>query len=422
MKVADLRGREIFDSRGYPTLECEVTLESGASVIASVPSGASTGKNEALELRDGGSRLMGKGVTKSIQIIEDVIAPVFIGQELNAPAMDEILVQLDGTQHKSKLGANTTLAVSMALYRAQSIQEQVSLYEIIAWWCGRESVAMPIPLFNVINGGAHADNNLLIQEIMVVPVGAQNFRDALECSIVLYHELKAILKKKGKSIAVGDEGGFAPQFSDEIEALNILNEALLACDKQRSNIFSVALDMAASQFYKPRLKKYDWHGDQVTADQMIEYYEQLIDNFPIYSIEDGLAETDWAGWKKMMKRLGDRVQIVADDLTVTNPKFIEKCANEQAANAVIIKPNQIGTVTETLQAMQIAEERDMNIIVSHRSGETEDTFIADLAIGAMAGQFKAGGCARGERMAKYNRLLRIEDTLMNLMMDTKLTA
>ncbi len=412
MKIAKLVAREILDSRGLPTVECDLILEDGQIATASVPSGASTGTHEALELRDGEKRLMGKGVTKAIENIETKIAPFFIGQELNASSLDQILIEIDGTPNKENLGANATLPVSIALFKAQAQQEQVELFEVIAWVYGHEMISLPMPMFNVINGGAHADNNLLIQEFMVVPVGSQNYRQSIEAGIAFTQDLKEVLKKKGKSTAVGDEGGFASQFEDEIDALNCIMEALVNFDKREPNVFAIALDVAATQFYDPKTKLYNWHGEHVSSDELIEYYETLAKYFPFYSIEDGLAEDDWDGWVAMTQKLGDKMQIVGDDIFVTNTARIAQGIELGAANAVLIKPNQVGTVTETLQAIQLCKEQGLGTIISHRSGETTDTFIADLAVGTSAGQIKAGGCMRGERTAKYNRLLRIEDTLL----------
>jgi enolase len=412
VKISKIIAREIFDSRGMPTVECELILEDEQSVVASAPSGASKGSHEAVELRDGDKYFFGKGVSKAIANIETKIAPFLVAQELDAPAMDQMLIELDGTSNKSNLGANATLPVSMALFKAQAKMEQVELFEIIAWVYGQEMISLPVPMFNVINGGAHADNNLNIQEFMVVPIGSQSYRQAVEAAMMFTQELKEVLKSKGKSTAVGDEGGFASQFEDETDAFNCLMEALIIFDKKHQNVFALALDVAASQFYDAEKNKYLWHGDYVTSDDLISYYQQIAEHFPLYSLEDGLAEDDWDGWVKMTEQLGNKMQLVGDDIFVTNAARIAKGLELDVANAVLIKPNQAGTVTETLQAIKLCKEHALGTVISHRSGETNDSFIADLAVGTSAGQIKAGGCMRGERLAKYNRLLRIEDKLL----------
>jgi enolase len=419
MIITRLQAREIFDSRGTPTIECELTLEEGQMVTSSVPSGASVGKHEAFELRDGGKRLFGKGVNKAVENIEQVIAPAIIGKDLNPPELDQILITLDGTPNKKNLGANAMLAVSMAIYKAQALLENAELYELLAWIYGHEMVSLPMPMFNLINGGAHADNNLRIQEFMIVPLGAPSYREALEAGMQFSHALHEELKKAGKVTAVGDEGGFACQFIDEIDALNWLMEVLVKFDKKGTQMYGIALDVAASQLYDPKTKTYTWGEDKATSQDLIEFYLKLIEHFPIYSIEDGLAEDDWEGWSALTQALGEKIQLVGDDLFTTNIKRIVKGIELGAGNAVVIKPNQIGTITETLQTIQFCKEQKLNVIISHRSGETNDTFIADLAVATAAGQIKAGGCSRGERIAKYNRLLTIEDKLMRGLLDQK---
>lgn len=415
MNIASIVGHEIYDSRGWPTLMCAIQLDDGHTVYASVPTGLSRSRHEARELRDGGKRLWGKGVLKSIEMIEQVIAPEFVGQEPNAIAMDFKMIELDGSEDKSYLGANTMLAVSMALYRAQAYAEGIELFELIGYLFGAENITIPFPFFNVINGGAHAQNNLRIQEFMVVPVGVQTFRESMEIGVLVYQELKNALAKKGYSTAVGDEGGFSPQVKSDEEALDILTEVLENVGSAEGNRCVIALDFAASQFYDKLTHKYTWQKKQVTADNLIEIYEELISTYPIYSIEDGLAEDDWAGWQKMQKALSTKVQIVGDDIVATNIKRIAQCIEEECATSVIIKPNQIGTITETLQAIKLCKENNLNTIVSHRSGETCDSFISDIAIGSSAGQIKAGGPSRSERLAKYNRILLIEDMLVGSM-------
>lgn len=412
MKITEIEAREIYDSRGWPTIQCDIILDDETIISASVPAGLSRSRYEARELRDGGKRLWGMGVHRAIENIKTIIAPELIGQEPHALDMDFKMIELDGTPDKSYLGANALLAVSMALYRAHAHTEGIELYELIAYICGAESVTLPFPLLNVINGGLHADNGLGIQEFMIVPVGSSDFRSSLELSVTVFHELKNVLKKHGKSIAVGDEGGFAPVFRNYFEALDILMEVLDKVDTTDGGKCVIGLDVAASQLYDKTRGVYQWGNRRMTSHELIEEYEALIDQYPIYSIEDGLDEDDWAGWKTLTAKLESKAQIVADDIFATSSYRINQGIEDHIATGVIIKPNQVGTITETLQAIQLCKENDLNIIVSHRSGETEDTFIADLAVGASVGQIKAGGCCRSERMAKYNRLLEIEDSLM----------
>ncbi len=418
MKIRQLIGREIFDSRGLPTLACDLILEDGRSVTASVPAGTSRGSGEAIEMRDGGERLMGMGLKKAIDILEQKIAPRFVGHLPELVQMDLQLIEMDGTLTKEKFGANTLLAVSMAVAKAQALINGVELYELVAELCDLGSVSLPLPMFNMINGGAHANSGLQIQEFMVVPVHAPTFRIAMESAAILFHTLGNLLKKKKKSTAVGLEGGFAADFKSEHEALDLLMEGLEQTKNDREGNFVLALDVAATQFYDSKKKRYRFQGEEKTTEQMIAFYEKLADEYPIYSIEDGLSEDDWDGWIAMQKALGSDVQLVGDDIFVTNPQKIAQGIEKNAAGAVLIKPNQIGTITETLQAIKLCKEYDMNVIISHRSGETNDSFIADLAVGTSAGLIKAGGCSRGERLAKYNRLLRIEDMLVLSMLNS----
>lgn len=415
MKITRVQAREIFDSRGFPTIECQIFLENGTYVLASVPTGASKGVHEALELRDGGARLFGKGLLKAIDYIQNSIGPELVGKKPDVVAADRFMIELDGTTNKAKLGANTLLAVSIAVTKAQAVAEHMELYEFIAHLYGAQTVTLPYPLFNVINGGVHADNNLHIQEYMIMPVGGSNFRQAMELGVMFFQELKDVLKKAGKSISVGDEGGFSSLFSHEIEALDFLTDVISRIGD--GNLFCIALDIAASEFYDNETHCYNWHGDFLTSADLIELYSKLIQTYPIYSIEDGLSQDDWQGWVTMMGQFGDRVQLIGDDLFVTSLQRIKHGSSVNAANAVLIKPNQVGTVTETLQAIQACYESRLNVVISHRSGETEDTFIADLAVASSAGQIKAGGCCRSERLAKYNRLLRIEDRLASGLFD-----
>ena len=416
MKITKVVGREIFDSRGMPTLECEITLDSDVRVCASVPSGVSNSSYEAVELRDGGDRLMGKGIAKAIDKLENIIAPIILGQEPDLISMDLQLLELDGTEDKSHLGANTMLAASMALCRAQAVVHNMETYELIAHICGIESVSMPFPLFNLINGGKHANNGLTIQEIMIMPVGAKSFRESVEHAVIIFNNLKKLLAHHGKSTAVGDEGGFAPEFADDIEALDFLMEAIATSGIEEHESIVLALDMAASNMYDHKTQLYTWQGQTLSSQELVNVYGQLAEAYPLYSLEDGLSESDAEGWPLLMSKFGETLQIVGDNIFATNPHRIMAGAQQLLANAVVIKPNQIGTVTETLQAIKVCKANDLNTIISHRSGETNDTFIVDLAVGTNSGQIKAGGCSRGERWAKYNQLLRIEDTLMYEMM------
>jgi enolase len=418
MKIIKVAGREIFDSRGEPTIECVLVLENGVEVCASVPSGISRGQHEAAELRDGGSRVMGLGVQKAIEQLETIIAPELLGREPHLIEFDLKMLDMDGTENKSRLGANTMLAVSTAVAKAQALVEELEPYEFIALLCNLESVSLPFPMFNIINGGLHANNNLPIQEFLVMPVGTANFRAALEVTTELFHTLKKLLHENQRSTAVGDEGGFASQFYDVEEVFDFIMAAIdTVCTPREDVGFVLALDVAASRLYDSKMKIYTLGTKTFSTDELICWYESLANQYPIYSIEDGLSERDWKGWAKMTKKLSEKLQIVGDDIFATSADRILKGMEDGIANATIIKPNQIGTITETLQAIKLCKEQRMNIIVSHRSGETNDTFIADLAVGTSSGQIKAGGCMRGERMAKYNRLLQIEDQLVFSLMD-----
>lgn len=418
LKISRMVAREIYDSRGWPTVQCEITLDNGQSVTSAVPAGLSTGMYEAIELRDNTKRLFGKGVLKAVENIEQIIAPQFIGKEPEAVEMDMKMIEIDGTLDKSRLGANAMLAVSMALFRAEALAEEVKLYELLAYTIGADTVSLPFPFFNIINGGAHAANNLQIQEFMIVPVGTPNFRTALEAGVLVNHELELVLKNYKKPICRGDEGGFACNFDHETQALDYILEAIERVNDNYQVTCVIALDVAASQFYDPVTKLYTWHNKKIEAGQLIEFYQDLAKKYPIYSIEDGLSEDDWENWPKMTKLLENKMQLVADDLFVTNIYKIAQGSEQNAATSVIIKPNQVGTISETLQAIKLCKSRQLNTIVSHRSGETCDTFIADLAVGTSAGQIKSGGCFGSERLSKYNRLLVIEDELTLALLDT----
>jgi len=411
--ITGVYAREILDSRGYPTVEAEVQLESGAWGRAAVPSGASTGKREALELRDGDSqRYRGKGVQRAVTNIEETIAPEIDGMEATEQVhLDQALLDLDGTPNKSSLGANAILAVSLAVARAAADDVGLPLY---AYLGGPGARLLPVPLMNVINGGAHADNGLDIQEFMLVPAGAENFGTALRMGSECFHTLKELLKEKGLSTGVGDEGGFAPNLASNTEALDLFVLAIERAGYRAGDEIFIALDVAASEFAEPggryRLER---ERSVRTADEMIAFYESLCERYPIVSIEDGLGEDDWAGWGALTRRLGSRVQLVGDDLFVTNPAIIQQGIKNGIANAVLVKLNQVGTLTETMQAIELAKRAGYGTVISHRSGETEDTFIADLAVAVNAGQIKTGSLARSERTAKYNQLLRIEEELGN---------
>ena len=412
MNIAKVTAREIFDSRGWPTVECEITLSDGTTVSGSVPAGLSKGSHEAQELRDGNSRLRGKGVSRAVENIENIIAPILIGKEPDVVSMDLAMIELDGTPNKAKLGANATLAVSAAIFRAQAAMGQMRDFELAAYLCDYNSVSIPFPMFNVINGGMHAPTKFPVQEILIIPLGSQSFRMCMEAALTAFYNLYEVLKKHKKRMCIGDEGGFACDFTSLEQALDMLMEAIERTQKERSERFVIGLDIAASTLYEPRKKVYNWQGQKVTSDDMIGHYVSLASRYPIYSIEDGLDQDDFDGWVAMTALLKDKVNLVGDDLFATNPSRIVHGIETGAATSVIIKPNQIGTVTETLQAIKLCKEYEMGVIVSHRSGETSDPLIVDLAVGTSAGYIKAGGCTRGESMDKYNELLRIEDFLM----------
>jgi enolase len=409
--IEQVWAREILDSRGNPTVEAEVILESGETGRAAVPSGASTGENEAVELRDGDdSRYLGKGVLKAVENINEKISYELEGLDsLDQTLIDETLLELDGTENKSNLGANALLAVSMATARAAAAYQGLPLYRYIG---GMNAKTLPVPMMNIINGGAHADNNVDFQEFMVMPVGAEDFTEALRCGAEIFHHLKAVLKKRGYSTSVGDEGGFAPNLKSNEEAIETILEAIDNAGYKAGENVMLALDPASSEFFKDGkyiFKKSDKR--ELSSDEMAAYWTDWCDKYPIISIEDGMAENDWEGWKNLTRRVGGRVQLVGDDLFVTNVKFLQRGIDEKAANAILIKVNQIGTLTETLDAIELAKTHNMTSVISHRSGETEDAFIADLAVATNAGQIKTGSLSRSDRIAKYNQLLRIEEDL-----------
>ncbi|MCX5763085.1 MAG: phosphopyruvate hydratase [Gemmatimonadetes bacterium] len=410
--IASIQAREILDSRGNPTIEVDVLLDNGASGRAAVPSGASTGEHEALELRDGDAkRYMGKGVLKAVTNVEKFISPALRGADVtDLIDIDRTLIALDGTKTKSKLGANAMLGVSMACARAGAVVTGQSLFRYLG---GPLARTMPVPMMNIINGGAHATNTVDLQEFMIVPVGAETFSDALRMGTEVFHTLKKVLVKRKMATGVGDEGGFAPDLKSDEEAITVILEAIELAGYQPGADICLALDCAASELYDKK-KSYVFKksgGGSKSASQMVELYEKWINKYPIVSIEDGLAENDWKGWEELTAAVGDRVQLVGDDLFVTNPEFLARGIEEDVANAILIKLNQIGTVTETLETIEMAKRNGYQNIISHRSGETEDTFIADLAVGTNAGQIKTGSTSRTDRIAKYNQLLRIESEL-----------
>jgi enolase len=408
--IVDVKAREVLDSRGNPTVEVEVFLEDGAVGKAIVPSGASTGAHEALELRDGDKeRYGGKGVLKAVENVNEVIAEEIVGMDaLNQAEIDMTLIELDGTENKSRLGANAILGVSLAVAHAAANSLGLPLYRYIGGLTARE---LPVPMMNVINGGVHADNKLDMQEFMIVPAGADSFREALRIGAEVYQSLKKLLKSKGLSTGVGDEGGFAPDISTPEEALGLLVEAIEQAGYEPGKAVYLAMDPAASELWEDGKYVLKGMGKTLTSEEMVELYKKLIEKFPIISLEDGLAEDDWEGWRLLTERLGNKIQLVGDDIFVTNIKRLQKGIEEKVANSILIKVNQIGTLTETLQCIQIAKKAGYTTVISHRSGETEDTTIADLAVAVNAGQIKTGAPARTERVAKYNQLLRIEEDL-----------
>ena len=409
--IKKIHARQIMDSRGNPTIECDITLSDGAFGRAAVPSGASTGSFEALELRDGGNNYMGKGVLTAVKNVNEIIAPALVGMDASQQTeIDEKMLALDGTPNKDKLGANAILAVSMALAHAVANAKHIPLYKYIAEIYGNANpCVLPRPMMNIINGGAHADNGLDAQEFMIIPNGATSEVEAIRMGSEIFHHLKSILKKGGNSTNVGDEGGFAPNFNSCAEALDTIVAAIRSAGYEPDSQVSIGLDVASSEFYANGV--YNFEGKKLSSDEMIEFYEKLISDYPIISIEDALAEEDWTGWKKLTERIGNKCQLVGDDLFVTNPARLARGIENGVANAILIKVNQIGSLTETLRAIKMAQDAKYGVIISHRSGETEDTTIADLAVATNAGQIKTGSMSRTDRMAKYNQLIRIEEEL-----------
>ena len=407
MQIKKLSAYEVIDSRGNPTVECELTLNNGMKVTAIVPSGASTGEREALELRDGDSRFNGKGVLNACENVNKIIAPKLIGKDVSRQKeIDNIMLELDGTEYKTSLGANAILSVSLAVAKANALIKGKPLFKTLG-----NGTQLPVPMMNVINGGAHADNNVDFQEYMIMPIGARNFAHAMQMASETFASLKKIIKKKGYSTGVGDEGGFAPNFKNNEEPLAAIVEAITNAGYIPGKDIAIAMDVAASEFYNVKTKKYELNKstkETLTSTQMINWFSALIKKYPIISIEDPLSESDWSGWVQMTKKLGQKIQIVGDDVFVTNPKILAEGIKEGVANAILIKLNQIGTLSETLETIRLAKANGYNTIISHRSGESEDTFIADLAVAVDAGQIKSGSISRTDRVCKYNQLIRIE--------------
>jgi enolase len=405
--ITSIRAREILDSRGNPTVEVDVTLHDGSFARAAVPSGASTGAFEAAELRDGGARYLGKGVAHAVENVTTKIAPAVLGLDaLDQRALDQKMIELDATVNKSSLGANAILGVSLAVAKAGAQSKKLPFYTFIG---GPSANLLPVPMMNILNGGAHADTNVDIQEFMIAPIGAPTFKEALRWGAEIYHNLKSVLKKRGLATSIGDEGGFAPNLESNRAALDLIIEAIEKAGFKVGNEIALAMDVAATEFYKDG--SYDFEGSSLTAAEMIAYYKGLVESYPLVSIEDPLSEDDWDGWNAITTELGNKVQLVGDDLFVTNPTRLARGIESNTANALLVKVNQIGTLTETLDAVSMAHKAGYRSMMSHRSGETEDTTIADLSVAALCGQIKTGAPARSERVAKYNQLLRIEEEL-----------
>ena len=408
--IKSVHAREILDSRGNPTVEVEVELDDKTIGRAAVPSGASTGAFEAAELRDGGARYLGKGVQTAVNNVNNKIAPVVIGLDAQVQRdLDVKMIELDGSKNKSNLGANAILGVSLATARAVALSKNQSLFKYLG---GQEAKTLPVPMMNILNGGAHADTNVDIQEFMIAPIGAENFKESLRWGAEIYHSLKSVLKKKGLATSIGDEGGFAPNLESNRAALDLILVAIESAGFKAGSEIALAMDVAATEFFADG--KYKFEGKQLTSDQMIDYYSELVQSYPLVSIEDPLDEDDWSGWAKLTANLGEKIQIVGDDLFVTNPERLQRGIDSKAANALLVKVNQIGSLTETIDAVNLAHKNNYKSMMSHRSGETEDTTIADLAVALNCGQIKTGAPARSERVAKYNQLLRIEEELGSL--------
>ena len=415
MKIQSIHARTIFDSRGFPTVECDVVLEDGTLGRAAVPSGASTGAGEALELRDGDTAFNGKGVSKAVANVNQTIAPALVGKDVEDQfALDQTMIDLDGTENKSKLGANAILAVSLAIAHAAAASQKKPLYQYVGELVGNTTYTLPLPMLNIMNGGKHAAGSTDIQEFMIMPVGAQSFAQAMQMASEIYHALGKVLAAKGYATTVGDEGGYAPSVAGgSNEALELIEEAVAKAGYQMGTDVKLALDVASSELVENGAYNFAREGKIFTTAELVAFYKDLADKFPLVSIEDGLGEDDWDGWKQLTETLGSSLQLVGDDLLVTNTKLLEKAIAEKSANAILIKPNQIGSLTETIRAVQMAQQAGWNTVMSHRSGETEDATIAHLAVGLNTGQIKTGSFSRSDRIAKYNELLRIAETLEN---------
>lgn len=411
-EIIDIRAREILDSRGFPTIEVEIETEMGVVQRAAVPSGASTGKHEALELRDKDQRYMGKGVLKACAYVEEELAEQLIGIEVSQQReIDQLMIEADGTPNKERYGANALLGVSLAVAKAAAFESGLPLYRYIG---GINACTLPVPMMNIVNGGAHADNKLDFQEFMIMPVGAPGFSEALRMGSEIFHQLKSVLKSKSYSTNVGDEGGFAPNLSSNEEAIELILDSIEKAGYKAGSEILLAMDAAVSELYNDSKKAYVFHksdGTTMSSEKLVDYWVELCSKYPIASVEDGLAEDDWSGWELLTQKLGQKLQLVGDDLFVTNPVRIKRGIDKHIANAVLIKVNQIGTLTETIDAVQLAQKNGYNCVMSHRSGETEDTTIADLAVALHCGQIKTGSLSRSDRIAKYNQLLRIEEEL-----------
>ena len=409
-KIKKIIAREILDSRGNPTVEVDLTLDNGVMGRSGVPSGASTGTREAVELRDGDKkRFSGKGVLKAVDNVNNIIAPEIIGKDVTKQdKIDQFMIKLDGTENKGRLGANAILGVSMAAVKAAALDAKLPIYRYLG---GKEARRLPIPCLNILNGGKHADNNVDIQEFMIAPIGAPSFREALRYAAETYHNLKAVLKSKGLNTAIGDEGGFAPNLASNEEAIQFIITGIEKGGYKPGKEIAIVLDPASSEFYEDGKYLLKADNRKLSSEEMVGYYEDLVSKYPIITIEDGLAENDWEGWKILTKRLGSKIQLTGDDIFVTNPKILKEGIRQGVANSVLIKLNQIGTVTDTLETVKIAKEAGYTCLFSHRSGETEDSFLADITVATNAGQLKTGAPARSERLAKYNQLMRIEEEL-----------
>lgn len=413
MKIQSIHARQIFDSRGFPTVECDVTLEDDSVGRAAVPSGASTGAGEALELRDGGTAFNGKGVAQAVKNVNDEIAPALAGMEVeDQTALDQKMIELDGTENKGRLGANATLAVSLAAAKAAAVSKGQPLFQYVGGLAGNTTFTLPMPMLNILNGGKHAAGSTDIQEFMVMPVGAQDFAHAMQMASEIYHTLGKVLAAKGYATTVGDEGGYAPSVKGgSQEAMELIEEAVAKAGYQMGTDVKLALDVASSELVENGSYNFAREGKVFSSAELIQFYADLAEKFPLVSLEDGLGEDDWDGWKQLVEALGDKLQLVGDDLLVTNTKLLKRAIDEKAANAILIKPNQIGTLTETIQAVTMAQQAGWNTVMSHRSGETEDATISHLAVGLNTGQIKTGSFARSDRIAKYNELLRIAEQL-----------